>query len=99
MSSDPSNLTDPALSEIEEALETDRFLVAGLERHRAWLSLKVHLRERRDNLEQRMTRAMFRRGAKPVDQREVDYARGVIDTIDWMLALPERMRKKEEANA
>jgi hypothetical protein len=83
----------PDEQELAEALETDLLQVANLEKNRAWLSLKAHLYTRRRLLKERQVRAIFRKGAEPVDQREVDYTRGMIDAIEWMLTLPERTKR------
>lgn len=92
----------PVMQDVMEALETDQAQVANLSKNRAWLSLKMHLFAKREKEKERLTRALFRRNAEPVDQREIDYARGMIDTIEWVLTLPERTaadmeRKRERA--
>jgi hypothetical protein len=84
----------PEMQDVLEALETDRHQVANLERNRAWLSLRTHLYERRNKIRERVIREVFRKSGEPVDQRQVDYARGVIDTINWMLTLPERAKEE-----
>jgi hypothetical protein len=86
----------PDEMDIAEALESDLNQVVGLEKNRAWISLKIHLYERRANEKKRLTNAIFRKNADPVDQRAIDYARGVIDTIEWMLMLPERVKQRAQ---
>lgn len=100
---DQSDLTaaDEILQSVEDALETDRHQVARLERNRAWLSLRGHLLQERERVRKGVVRKVLGPAAKrePVDQRSVDHARGVIETIDWILALPGKMQKEIDKNA
>ena len=86
----------PAVQEIAEALETDLEQVIQLEKSRAWLSLRTHLSNRYTSEREKLIKAILRRNAEPVDQRAVDYARGVLDTIEWMFNLPERVKERTE---
>lgn len=94
--SDLLTAADEILQTDIDALETDRHQVARLERNRAWLSLRGHLLERRERLRQDVMRNVLGPTAKkaPADQRMIDHARGVIETIDWVLALPGRMQEE-----
>ena len=87
-------VTLPSVSELE-ALETDLDQVAKLKSNRAWLSLKLHLQNRYESEREKLVRAIFRKSAEPVDQRAVDYARGVLDTIEWVFNLPERVEARQ----
>lgn len=86
-------------SEVQEALEADPTQVARLGKNRGWLAVVVEARKKQHRDRERLIKAMFRRGAEPVDQREVDYTRGVIDTIDFFLGLPEAMQRRMENDA
>jgi hypothetical protein len=88
------------LQEVLDALESEPHLVYTLERNRGWLALRGHMEGRRAAYERRLMASMFDR-EEPVDQRRIDYLRGYFDAMDWMLSLPERMRKKlkEDENA
>jgi hypothetical protein len=88
-------VTLPDEQDISEALETDLNQVANLEKNRAWISLKGYLYERRRVEQTKLVKAIFRKNAEPVDQRAIDYARGVIDTLEWMLTLPERVKRAQ----
>ena len=87
----------PPIQEIAEALETDLQQVVNLSKNRAWLSLKSHLSNRYTSEREKLIKAILRRNAEPVDQRAVDYARGVLDTIEWMFNLPERVQSRSES--
>ena len=88
--------TLPDDQELAEALESDALQVVNLEKNRAWISLKGYLYERRRHEQTKLTKAILRKNANPVDQRAVDYARGVIDTIEWMLTIPERVKSRAQ---
>src|SRR5262245_19840148 len=92
---DQSAATEVLQSEME-ALETDRYQVARLKNNRAWLSLRGHLLKKREQQRQEVLKMVLGPQAKkePVDQRKVDYARSMIETIDWILGLPEKMEKE-----
>lgn len=87
-------VTLPDDQELVEALESDAAQVVNLEKNRAWISLKGYLYERRRTEQGKLTKAIFRKNADPVDQRAIDYARGVIDTLEWVLGLPERVKSR-----
>lgn len=88
---------EEALHDIERSLETDRYQVAALDQNRAWLSLREHLLDKRERERKRLIKGMLGRKAEPVDQRAVDYARGMIDTIDFILGLPGRMGRERDS--
>ena len=90
---------DEVFADLAEELETDRYQVIQLGMNRAWLSLKSALLRKREKERRKLVDAMLKRRAAPVDQRAVDYTRGVIDTIDFILGLPERMEREKERNA
>jgi hypothetical protein len=94
--SDEITIELPPIQDLVEALETDVEQVAKLETNRAWLSLKTHLFLRRNSEREKLVKAIFRKNAEPVDQRAIDYARGVIDTLEWMLTLPERVKQRQQ---
>lgn len=73
--------------------------VAGLENQRAWISLRRHLLRRHTHLREKTIRGVFRKNGEPVDQREVDYARGVLDTIEWILSLPSKAKEEVKRSA
>jgi hypothetical protein len=93
---DGLSAAEEVMLDIAEELETDRYQVIQLETNRAWLSLRGHLLKKREKERRKLVDGMLKRRASPVDQREVDYARGMIDTIDFILGLPDRMREERD---
>lgn len=96
MSDDAPTVVLPAVQEIVEALETDIEQVVNLKRNRAWLSLRTHLSNRYTSERERLVKAILKKNADPVDQRAVDYSRGVLDTIEWVFHLPDRVEERIE---
>ena len=81
------------LTEVEIELETDPQLLVVLERNRGWLALCAQLEGRREKRQRLLFAEFFTRG-EALDQRKLDYDRGYFDALDWVVGLPERMRKK-----
>ena len=88
------------MDEVERELETDPDLIVVLERNRGWLALVSHIAGRRAAKERILMGKVFTR-SESIDQREIDYLRGYFDALDWMTALPAKMRRKlkEEESA
>lgn len=86
---------DELVAELEAGLAGERAQIQRLAINRGWLAVDEHARKHQARLRDRIVNAMFRRGAKPVDQRDVDYTRGWVDAIDWFLGLPTKMRGEE----
>lgn len=81
------------MDEVERELETEPDLIVVLERNRGWLSLVERIKGRRHAKERILMAKIYTRG-EAIDQREVDYLRGYFDALDWMVGLPEKMRRK-----
>ena len=64
----------------------------ALSQHPSWPELENVVLEQRERLEREMLRralhASAGRFAAPVNQREVDYLRGFIGGMEWMVAVP-----------
>lgn len=87
------HLVAPPAFDLELALETEPELVVALERNRGWLSLVGHIRKKQAGKERVLVHAILK-SKEPVDQRKIDYDRGYMDALDWMVGLPERMKAK-----
>ena len=96
MSESVTEIVLPDAQPAGEKLDASLFQAAQLAKHRGWLAVRTYLFDRRALMRERLIRAMFRKNAPPIDQRDVDYTRGWVDCIEWMLALPERAKRESE---
>jgi len=61
--------------------------LVSLSTHPSWPELEREVARKREKIERYLTRKMLS-GIEPVNQREVDLLRGVIEGMTWLVARP-----------
>jgi hypothetical protein len=74
-----------------EFVEPEQIVI--LMRNRGWLALKAEMVKRMERTERGLVAEIIN-GSGPVDQQKVDKARGAIQTMKWIMGLPERQKAR-----
>ena len=84
------------LSEVEQRnLITRQGSLSALAQHPSWPDLRDEIDRKQARIERVLVANAL--GAKPLDQRQVDYLRGFIHGMRWFAAVPEQAEGALEA--
>lgn len=82
---------DPEATRLQ--LQRNAELVA-LASHPSWPAMREEVDYRREQIKQRVLTIALSEG--PVDQRQIDFLRGVMSGITWLAGVPERSERSLE---
>jgi hypothetical protein len=77
---------DPEQERQKAAIDAE---LAVLARSSSWPALEAEVGRKKELIERFLTRKLLR-GLEPVNQREVDFLRGVIEGLTWLVNRPQR---------